>query len=114
MLKYDIIIRTTRGNLQATLEAEPGIPTGLLLQAVMSHQQLVPLLVDLGVNEATTLLISTPSRLTAPPGLTVAFTDGVTVSGPMKPSPVVGVPDRFRGITLTHNLAAVVTYVVGQ
>lgn len=112
MQKYDIVIRSERGALQATLYGEPGVPTGLLLQAVMTHEQLVPHLTELEANSATTILITTPSRQELPPGLTVVFHDGVNINGPIYPSPVGPVPEQFRGITITHTLAALVTYSV--
>lgn len=112
MKKYDVLVRTDAGDLTATLDAENNIPTGLLLQAVMSHQQLLPHLIQLGANGATTLLVTTPNRLTLSPGLTIVFSDGVNINGPIKPSPIPNVPQAFSGVQLMHNLAALVVYRV--
>lgn len=112
MKTYDVLVKTARGQLMATLDGEPGIPTGLYLQAVMSHQQLVPHLVELRANEADTLLVTTPNRMSLPPGLNVQFQGGVSIGGPLHPSPVPNVPREFAGRTLTHNLRAVVVYDV--
>lgn len=112
MKTYDVLVKTARGQLMATLDGEPGIPTGLYLQAVMSHKQLVPHLVELRANEADTLLVTTPNRMSLPPGLNVQFQGGVSIGGPLHPSPVPNVPREFIGRTLTHNLRAVVVYDV--
>lgn len=113
MPKYDVVIGTDRGTFQATLEADPTIPTGLLLQTAMTHQQFVPHLVALDANAASTILIHTPSRQELPPGrLTVVFRDGVSFTGPVVPSPITDVPPQFNGVQLTRNLSAVVTYAV--
>lgn len=110
MKTYDVVMKSARGDVKATLDAPPNIPTGLILQAVMSHQQLLPHFVALRANEAETLLITTPNRLELPPGLSIVFCDGVNINGPIKPSPVPNVPNEFHGVQLTYNLAAVVTY----
>jgi hypothetical protein len=112
MTKYDVVMLAERGNVHATLEAEEGIPTGLLLQAVMSHQQVVPHMVQLDANAARTLMISTPSRLEVPRGITVVFPDGVNINGPLNPSPVANVPTEFEGVKLTSNMAVAVVYNV--
>lgn len=112
MKTYDVLVRTDIGELSASFEAQPDIPTGLLLQAVMSHQQLVPHLVNLKANGATALAVVHPSRLTLPPGLTIVFPDGVNINGPIKPSPVPNVPPQFDGVQLTSHLAALVVYKV--
>lgn len=112
MKKYDVVVKTAVGSLVATLESPDHIPTGLILQAVMSHQQLVPHLVQLRANEAETLLVTRLSRLQIPNGFTITFHDGVSVNGPLHPSPIENVPREFNGVQLTYNLAAAVTYLV--
>lgn len=112
MKTYDVVVVTDRGDVRATLNAEDHIPTGLLLQAVMSHQQLLPHFVALDANKSSTLLITTNHRLQLPPGLTVVFNDGVNINGPILPSPIPNVPPQFSGVQLTSNLAALVTYHV--
>lgn len=112
MRRFDVVVKTATGALTATLDAEETTPTGLLLQAVMSHQQLVPHLIQLGANQANTLVITTPNRLELPPGLTIVFANGVNINGPIHPSPVPNVPAQFAGVRLTNNLAALVTYLV--
>lgn len=112
MRKFDVVVKTNTGALTATLDAEETTPTGLLLQAVMSHRQLLPHLVRLGANQATTLVITTPNRLTLPPGLTIVFPSGVNINGPIYPSPIPNVPAKFAGVQLTSNLTALVTYTV--
>src|SRR4051812_2870960 len=112
MRKFDVVVKTSTGALTATLEAEDEIPTGLILQAVMSHQQLGPHLGRLSANSADTLVITTPNRLTLPPGLSIVFPDGVSINGKMNPSPIPNVPAQFAGVRLTHNLAALVQYTV--
>jgi hypothetical protein len=110
--KYDVVVKTDIGELLATLDAPDNIPTGLLLQAVMTHQQLLPHFVRLDANSARTLLITTPNRLTLPPGITIVFHDGVNINGPLRPSPIPNVPQEFAGVQLTSNLAVLVTYRV--
>lgn len=110
MKTYDVVVKTAIGALTATLDAPENIPTGILLQAVMSHQQLVPHLVKLDANHSDTLLITTPNRLALPPGLTIVFPGGVNINGPILPSSVPNVPPQFNGVQLTYNLAALVTY----
>lgn len=112
MKTYDVVVKTEVGELMATLQAPDNIPTGILLQAVMTHQQLVPHLIRLEANEAEVLLITTVHRLQLPPGLTVVFPDGVNINGPIKPSPIPNVPKEFDGVQLTYNLAVLVTYRV--
>jgi hypothetical protein len=109
---FDVVVVTPRGDLKATFNAEEGIPTGLLIQAVMSHQQLFPHLLQLNANAATTLLITTPNRLELPPGFSIVFSDGVNINGPLHPSPIPNVPHEFNGVQLTSGLRAVVTYKV--
>jgi hypothetical protein len=109
---FDVVVVTPRGDLKATFNAEEDIPTGLLIQAVMSHQQLLPHLVQLDANAATTLLITTPNRLELPPGFSIVFSDGVNINGPIVPSPIPNVPREFNGVQLTSGLRAVVTYTV--
>lgn len=110
MRTFDVVIKTDSGELLATLDAPETIPTGLLLQAVMTHEQFVPHLARLGANGATTILVTTPNRLTLPPGFTVVFSSGVNINGPVKPSPVPNVPPQFHGVQLTYNLKAIATY----
>lgn len=112
MKTYDVVVKTAIGELMATLNAPESIPTGLILQAVMSHQQLLPHLVSLKANSAETLLITSLHRLQLPPGFTVVFHDGVNINGPLEPSPIPNVPPQFSGVQLTYNLAALVTYRV--
>lgn len=112
MKAYDVVVKTAIGELLATLDAEDHIPTGLILQAVMSHQQTYPHLTALGANHAEVLMVTSIRRLQLPPGLTVVFHDGVNINGPIKPSPIPNVPKAFAGVTLTHNLAVVITYRV--
>lgn len=110
MKTYDVVVKTAIGELLATLDAPENIPTGLLLQAVMSHQQTVPHLTALKANQAETLLVTSLHRLQLPPGFTVVFHDGVNINGPLMPSPVPNMPKEFDGVQLTYNLAVVVTY----
>jgi hypothetical protein len=112
MRTFDFVVVTPRGDFKAILNAEEGIPTGLLVQAVMSHEQLRPHLVELAANTATTMLITTPNRLELPPGLSIVFPDGVNINGPIRPSPIPNVPAEFNGVQLTSGLRAVVTYKV--
>lgn len=112
MRKFDVVIKTDIGHLSATLESPTDIPTGLLLQAVMSHQQLLPHLIKLGANGANTLLVNTPSRMDLRPGFTIVFHDGVSMNGPLNPSPVENVPRAFDGVQLTYGLRAEVNYLV--
>lgn len=112
MRAFDFVMRSARGDIQATLTADDNTPTALLMQAVMTHQQLVPHFVELHANEASTLLMTTPSRQTIPPGMTVVFSDGVNINGPIHPSPIPNVPKEFDGVQLTYNLAVLVVYKV--
>lgn len=112
MRNFDVVVVTPRGDLKATFSAEERIPTGLLIQAVMSHQQLFPHLLQLDANAATTLLITTPNRLELPPGFSIVFSDGVNINGPLLPRPIPNVPPEFNGVQLTSGLRAVVTYKV--
>lgn len=110
MRNFDVLVKTDIGEISSTLQAEDDIPTGLLLQAVMSHQQLLPHFVAIGANQASVLAAVTPGRLQLPPGLTVVFADGVNINGPLKPSPIPNVPEQFGGRTLTHGLTSLVVY----
>lgn len=112
MRTFDVVVVTPRGDLKATFQASDNIPTGLLIQAVMSHQQLFPHLLQLDANAATTLLITTPNRLELPPGVSIVFHDGVNINGPLKPSPIPNVPREYAGVQLTSGMRAVVTYTV--
>jgi hypothetical protein len=112
MKTYDVVVKTDKGELSATLQGMPGVPTGLLMQAVMSHQQLLPHLQRIDANAADIMLVVTPSRLELPPGLTIVFNDGVNINGPLTPSPIPNVPPQFHGVQLTANLAALVVYKV--
>lgn len=112
MRTFDVVVVTPRGDLKATFNANESIPTGLLIQAVMSHQQLLPHLVQLDANQATTLFITTPNRLELPPGFSIVFHDGVNINGPLNPSPIPNVPREYAGVQLTSGMHAVVTYKV--
>lgn len=112
MRTFDVVVVTPRGDLKATFNAEETIPTGLLVQAVLSHQQLFPHLLQLNANAATTMVITTPNRLELPPGFSIVFHDGVNINGPLNPSPIPNVPREFSGVQLTSGMRAVVTYTV--
>jgi len=112
MKTYDVVVVTERGDVKAVTSADDSIPTGLVLQAVMSHQQLVPHFSQLDANHAGTILITDRRRLELPPGLTVLFANGVNINGQLKPSPVYNVPPQFDGVQLTSSTSALVTYRV--
>jgi hypothetical protein len=110
MKQFDLVAKTTAGELMATFKAEDDVPTSLLMGAVLLHEQVQPHARALGLDRAETLLVTTPSRLDIPPGFTIVFPDGVRVVGPIRVSQIVGVPQQFAGRKLTHGLAVAVVY----
>lgn len=111
MNTYDVVVKTARGDMVVNLIVEVDAPVGLLLQAVMSHPQLVPHLASLDANHANSVLIHTPAKLPIPVGLGIYFANGVGITGPIGPAPVATEP-AYRGLQLIKDLAALVVYKI--